>query len=227
MLILAADVAAADDQLALAADTDENTGTGDVFRREGDGPVLEGFQLGLDLPETLIGLIGEVVGFGILGFEFVILVAQRLARGALLFGQFLGHTGQLAQAVGVAVGQLDRRVDPLPALTGDLVGNGAQLLVDQAVEERDVLQPAAVFLGEEVAQHRAARCLIGFDADKAGALIGGRNRGLGQHIADLPGLLLPRRADALPDLMLALVVGVDGEGFQHRQRHLVARIGIV
>ena len=124
------------------------------------------------------------------------------------------------------VGKLDRGVDPLPALTGDLVGDSAQLLVDQPVEQRDVLQPAAVLLGEEIAQHRAARRLIGVDADEAGALVGGRNRGLGQHAADLPRFILPGIADALPDLLLALVIGVDGEGFQHRQRHLVLRIGV-
>jgi hypothetical protein len=41
--------------------------------------VLEGVERLFDLAETRVDLVGQLVGFGIFGFEPVIFVAQRLA----------------------------------------------------------------------------------------------------------------------------------------------------
>jgi hypothetical protein len=49
-----------------------------------------------------------------------------------------------AQAAIMAVGKIGIDLDPLPALGRDLVGDALQLVGDQPVEQRDVLQPAAV-----------------------------------------------------------------------------------
>ena len=77
-----------------------------------------------------------------------------------------GVAGKLAQAVGVAVGKAERDLDPFPAFGGDLVGCRLQLLGDQPVEQRDILQPAAIVGLEQIAQHDAAGRLIGVDADE-------------------------------------------------------------
>ena len=49
-----------------------------------------------------------------------------------------------------------RHLDPFPAFAGDRFGGGLQLVGDQAIEQRRILQPAAVVILEEIAQHAAA-----------------------------------------------------------------------
>lgn len=137
---------------------------------------------------------------GIFRFKIVVLVAQCLARGALLVGEIGEAAGDLAKAVVVTVGMAGIDSDPLPALGRHFIGDRLQLLRDQAVEKRHVFEPAAIVLGEEVAQHRAAGLLIGVHADEAHALVVGWNGGLGQELADLPGLDIVGALDSLPDL---------------------------
>ena len=89
-------------------------------------------------------------------------------------------------------------LDPLPALGGDLLRLGLQLLGDQAVEQGDILEPAAIVLLEQVAHDDAARLLIGIEADEQRALVGCAHGALRQHAADLIRLLAVRALRAFP-----------------------------
>lgn len=60
--------------------------------------------------------------------------------------------------------------------------------------------------------------------DKIGTTFRGAHRGFCQHATDLIGLLVPRRADRLPDLNLAPMIWIDREGHHLLQRHLVLGI---
>ena len=86
---------------------------------------------------------------------------------------------------------------------------------------RDILQPAAIVLLEEIAHDDAASRLIGFEADEQRALVGGPNGALRQHAADLIGLLAVGALDRVPDLLLTGVIGRHGEGHELLQRHAV------
>ena len=73
-------------------------------------------------------------------------------------------------------------------------------------------------------QHDATRRLIGLGADKDSTTVRSAQRGFGQHAPDLIGLLVPGRLDRIPDLNLALMIRIDGEGHQLLQRHFILGI---
>src|SRR3546814_7139394 len=80
-----------------------------------------------------------------------------------------------------------------------------ELLGDEVVEQRDVLEPAAVIMLEQVAQHDAARLLIGLEADELHPLVGGAHGALGQQPPDLIGLLAVGSSEPFPDLLLTRI----------------------
>ena len=70
-------------------------------------------------------------------------------------------------------------------------------------------------------QHGATSRLVRLDADKDGTSVRSPYRGFRQHPSNLIGLLVPGRPDRIPDLNLTLMVGVDREGHELFQRHLI------
>ncbi len=50
--------------------------------------------------------------------------------------------------MGVAEREVDVHFDPLPAFGGDLLRFGLQLVGNQAVEQSDILKPAAIVMLE-------------------------------------------------------------------------------
>ena len=66
----------------------------------------------------------------------------------------------------MAIGELHSDFDPLPAFGSDGLRLGFQLLGHQALEQRDILEPAAIVVLEEVAHDDAAGRLVGVDADE-------------------------------------------------------------
>ena len=69
-------------------------------------------------------------------------------------------------------------------------------------------------------------CFIGVEADEQRALVGGANRALRQHAADLIGLLAVGALDRVPDLLLAGVIGRHGERHELVERHAVFGIDV-
>src|SRR5262249_22126393 len=59
----------------------------------------------------------------------------------------------------VAVREIDSDLDPFPAFGGDLLRIGLQLRGDQAIEQSDILQPAAIIVFKEIA-HDVTACLL-------------------------------------------------------------------
>ena len=121
----------------------------------------------------------------------------------------------------MAIREVGRDLDPFPALGADSLGLAFQFLHDEAVEQRRVLQPAAIVGVEQVAQDDPACRLIGLQADELRPLVGRPHRPFRQHAADLVGLLGIGALQRLPDLLLAGMVGVDGETHQLVERHAV------
>ena len=149
---------------------------------------------------------------------------QRLAGRAFLFGESDGLPGQAAQPVGVAIRKVEPDRDPLPALRAQGLGLGLQLLVRQPVEQRRVLQPAAIVVLEQVAQHDAAGRLIGRDADELRPPVAGADCAFGQLAADEVGRLVV--AEGAPDLLLPGMVVGHRERHQLLQRHAVLGVDI-
>ena len=54
-----------------------------------------------------------------------------------------------------------RDLDPFPSLGADCFRLAFQLLGDQAIDERDILQPAAVIALKKIAQDDAAGLFVG------------------------------------------------------------------
>ena len=123
--------------------------------------------------------------------------------------------------VRMAEREIDIHFDPFPAFGGDLLRFGLQLLGDQAVEQADILQPAAIVLLEKVAHDDAARPLIGVEADEQDALVGRAHGAFRQHATNLIRLLAVGALERFPDLLLARVI------VRHRERHeLVERYAV-
>src|SRR3546814_2535184 len=83
------------------------------------------------------------------------LVLPRITRLLRPVGERRLIAAQLPQSVGVAVGEVGRDIDPLPAFGADRLGLFAELLGHQHVEKADILQPAAVIALEQIAQDHA------------------------------------------------------------------------
>ena len=126
----------------------------------------------------------------------------------------------------MAVGEVRRDFDPLPAFGGDHLGVRLQLVGGHLVHERNILQPAAIVALEQVAQDRATGRDVGIHADELRPLIGGADGTLGQHAPDGVGMLVVGSLQALEDLLLALVVAGDGEGHELVERHAVLGIDV-
>ena len=180
---------------------------------------LDDFGLGEQLFRPAL-----VVGFRELGLAGL----QPLDLGLLLRGALRGLRLDAAVAGGIAPLDLDHRDGPFPA-GRQLVGGRLELLRGELRQQHRILEPDAVLVvpGEQVAQHLAARGLIGFHADKPGDGSCPRHPLLGEQPLHLPG----RRAVALcrdlfPDRHLALAVGGDGEGLQHFEVDPVGPVGV-
>src|SRR3546814_13621384 len=74
---------------------------------------------------------------------------------------------------------------------------------------------------EQVAQHDAARLLIGLEADELHPLVGGAHGALGQQPPDLIGLLAVGSREPFPDLLLTPLVAGDRKGRALVEAHAV------
>src|SRR3546814_16935212 len=74
---------------------------------------------------------------------------------------------------------------------------------------------------EQVAQHDAARLLIGLEADELHPLVGGAHGALGQQPPDLIGLLAVGSSEPFPDLLLTRMVAGDRKGRELVEAHAV------
>ena len=129
-LVLRPDIATTNDKLAFAIDADEHAGAHDLSWIVDSRALLECFERSFDFVHALVDLVGQFVGFGIFRLEPVVLLAQRLASGALVVGEIDGGTGQGTKTMIMAVRQVGIDADPLPAFGRDLVGVRFQLVRD-------------------------------------------------------------------------------------------------
>ena len=95
------------------------------------------------------------------------------------------------QPVAVAVGQVKRDLDPLPALSRNCLSLGLEFFCHQPIEQGGVFAPATVIALKEVMQHRATRRYIGINTHKDRAPVRHPDRGHGQHAPDPEWLLIP------------------------------------
>ncbi len=155
---------------------------------------------------------------------------KRLAKTApvpfLLGREGRVFTPKLAKTEDVAVGKVRRDLDPFPAFGGDGLGLRLQLVGHHLVDQRHILQPAAVVALEQIAQDHAAGRDIGVETDELSPLVGGANGALSQHATDGVGLLVVGDLQSLEHLLLPLVVAGNSEGHQLVERHAVLGIDV-
>jgi hypothetical protein len=161
-----------------------------------------------------------------LGVEPIQFLGQGLVGGLLVGREFGAFAHDPTQAGGVAVGEVQRGIDPAPALGCDLLGRCAELRGGEAVEQGRVLQPPAVVGLEQVAKGRAAGRLIGFDPHELRTTIRSADSALSQHAADLIGLAAVGSLDGFPDLHLPRMVMRHREGHELVKRDAVLGIDV-
>ena len=66
----------------------------------------------------------------------------------------------------MAVREIDRRRDPLPAFGRDRLGLGLQLFGSETIEQRHILQPAAIVVCEQIPYDGAAGVLVSVKSDE-------------------------------------------------------------
>lgn len=153
------------------------------------GRASKALQRRFDLGVTLVDLVGQFVGLGPGLLELLVFGPQRIAGRRFVARERDLLAAKLTKAVSVAIGEIGRDLDPLPALGADRLGLAVELLRDETVDERDVLEPAAVVALEEVVEYGAAGLDIDVDADELGPLVGRPDRAFRQHAPDGIGLL--------------------------------------
>ena len=95
----------------------------------------------------------------------------------------------------------------------------SSFLVHELLEEKRIGEIAAPVLFEEIAHDKAARRFIGLDADETHARITGGDGVLGEKPADvMRGLKPASLLDGVPDLLLPLMIGVQGERHEKIER---------
>ena len=126
----------------------------------------------------------------------------------------------------MAIGEVGADLDPLPALGEDRLGLLVQLLGDHGFEQGRVLEPPAIVGLEQVAQHLASGFDIVVETHELRPSVGGAHGAFGQHASDFVGLLRIVALQRIPDLFLAFVVGIDREGHELVEGHLLLGIGV-
>ncbi len=217
-LVLRPYVAPLNLQGARAVDANERAGARDLIRFECDGPILKRAEHRLDLSHAPIDLFRQVLDVAVLVLKPVVFFAQRVPCRFLLGRERHDVAAKLAQPEMVAVGEVGRDLDPLPALGRHRLRLALELLDRELVEQTGILQPASVVALEQVAHHGAASLFIGVDADEQRALVSRTHRAFGQHAPDDIGFLRVRLAQPVVRLLLPLVVAVDRERHQLVER---------
>lgn len=164
-LVLRPDEAAFDAKPAIGVEHDEGADARHLGGIMDVRAVVQGIELGAELLDLLV----VVRSLRIFGIEFVVFGLQCIMLGQLLPRHLGGLAIDAAQAGGVAIGKVDGRLHPLPALALQGFGIGLQLREHELFEQRRILEPAAAILLEQIAQDDAAGLLIGFGADIDGA----------------------------------------------------------
>ena len=199
--VLGADKSALDLQVAVVIDADEDSGAGGLDRVIDRRTLVELFDLRLELGHALIGLLRKLVDAFVLLRETTIFGDGGVVAGLLLFRHRRLGPRQSSQAIGVAVGKVDRSLRPLPTLGADFRSGLFEPLAREPIEQRCILQPSPVVAVEEITQHDAACALISLDADELSALVGGPDRALRQLAADRVGSFVVGSRQGLPDLL--------------------------
>src|SRR3546814_1479197 len=94
-----------------------------------------------DVCSSDLDFVRQFVGVLIFRFESGLLGGERLNGRLFLERQIDRRAGDLAETPHRVIREADRHLDPSPALGGDRLGLGLQLLGDEAIEKPDVLQP--------------------------------------------------------------------------------------
>ena len=223
-LVLRPDIAAIDRKAAVAIQRHEYASAREFGRVVDQRPLFERFHRHLELTEPGIDLLGVFVLAGTLLFQRTILGEERSVGRAFLVGHRRGITDETPQTVAVAIGQVGRDLDPLPAFGSERFGFSLKLLGHQPIEKGRVLEPATVIALEEITQHDTARRLIGIDTHKDRAAIRRPDRSFRQHAPDGVGLFVPGALHRMPDLLLTRVIRVHRERHQLFERHAILGI---
>lgn len=161
-LVLRPDEASFDAKPAIGVEHDEGAGARHLGGIMDVRAVVQGIELGAELLELPFNLLVVVRSLRIFGIELVVFGLQCIMLGQLLRRHLGGLAIDAAQAGGVAIGKVDGRLHPLPALALQGFGIGLQLREHELFEQRRILEPAAAILLEQIAQDDAAGLLIGF-----------------------------------------------------------------
>ena len=152
---------------------DEDARAPDLGRIVDQRPLLELFHRRLELTKPGVDLLGVFVLAGVFLFQRTILGEERSVGRAFLVCHRRGITGQTRQTAAVAIGQVGRDLDPLPAIASERLGLRLKLLGYQPVEHGRALEPTDIIALGEIAQHDTACRLIGIDTDEDRATIRG------------------------------------------------------
>ena len=193
---------------------------------EDQGPLFERFHRHLELTEPGIDLLGVFVLTGVFLLQRAVLGEERNVGGRFPRRSAAQDRSQTPLTVAIAIGQVGRHLDPLPAFGRECLGLSLKLLGNQPVEEGRLLEPAAVIALKEIAQDDTVRRLIGIDTHEDRATIRGPDRGLGQHPPDGVGLLVSGVLHCVTVLLLTPVAGFDLELLQLFKRHGVLGIDL-
>jgi hypothetical protein len=137
-----------------------------------------------------------------------------------------GMSVEPAQASRVAIGKVGSDRNPLPAFGAQLLGFGLELLDDQTIEQRRVLQPAAIVVFEQIACDNTACRFVGSNADEHCALVCSADCGFGELASDVVWFRVAASRQLLPDLLLTSMVVGHCERHQLFQHHAVCGIDV-
>ena len=214
---------------AVTPDGGDAPGHRDILRAE-RGPLVDGELDRFEARFDRLALRDQLVRPLVLveGGELVVAGAELLELGALGVGRRGGLGMDAPVARGGAPVNLQHRLGPLPA-GGEFRGGGDEPLRGELGEQLRVFEPhpVLVLVGEEVAQHRTARGLVGVHTDEARDGGAGRHPLLGQQALDLPRrrpVALARRL--LEHRALAVVVGGDRERLERVEVDGLGAVGV-
>ena len=224
--ILRPHVAALDFHPPGIIDADEDAGAGDVGRVIDRRTLVAGRDLLFEFGHPLVDLLGQLVGAFVFVGETAIFGKRCVIARLLFLADRRIVCRQSPQPIAVAVREVDCDFGPFPTLGADFLHRGVEFFAGEAIEQRHVLQPAAVVVHEKIAQNDATCRFIGFDADEDRAFVARLHCTFGQHASDCIRLGVVGAAQSFPDRLLPCMIVGDAESRQLLERHFLGDVKI-
>ena len=152
-------------------------------------PALEGLQLGFDFAKPAVDVFGKLLGLSILLLDLLLLGAQGLTAGIVIFTQLHAAPAMRRMPLSYPYGKLTATLIHFqPSVASSAAAALSFSVTSSRSSDPRIPKPATIVLVERIAHDDAAGCFIGLGAHEPRASVGRFHRVFGQHTSEIVGM---------------------------------------